>query len=450
MRLITGPLNKQLLVNLLKENITDCTRVRAAVAYAHKDNMKLFEACIQHLKPLEFYGRYDHSVPVDPEVLRWFLHTASPNYVCRLVPDILHSKVIWWVEAGAYIGSANLSDRAWISNIETGVFLTHEELVNHGMEAELLRFFEGVDDRSYPLNEEIYREQLRLKNQRQNLEDLDYTEKRNFDKTRNLPKQEGLAFVEEKRVADQRLKAFEKDWNETLQIMRNIAARVSATEVRPEWIEASVPPGVQADQFLHAYYYNIVKVGHKHPYEEFFTNNSKNPELALKDILAWWKAGDFDHSFEERTIYEWSERLRELLAKDRILQLSQQEFVDLIFRVHAVRDHAIKQGNAFLGLPDAPQVADEKVLRFASWLWLQKSKGGKSPLELIHYTVWGSGEVARRLWNATRDENWSIPHIGLSSLGEIVGWARPNDFPPRNMRTSKGLRALGFNVKVGT
>ncbi|EMO0332932.1 hypothetical protein RXE55_006836 [Pseudomonas aeruginosa] len=27
--------------------------------------------------------------------------------------------------------------------------------------------------------------------------------------------------------------------------------------------------------------------------------------------------------------------------------------------------------------------------------------------------------------------------------------ARPDEFPPRNMRTSKGLRALGYNVRIG-
>ena len=34
------------------------------------------------------------------------------------------------------------------------------------------------------------------------------------------------------------------------------------------------------------------------------------------------------------------------------------------------------------------------------------------------------------------------------TLGEIVGWANPDLFPPRNMRTSKSLRALGYDVKV--
>lgn len=45
--------------------------------------------------------------------------------------------------------------------------------------------------------------------------------------------------------------------------------------------------------------------------------------------------------------------------------------------------------------------------------------------------------------------DWAIPHVSLSSLGEIVVWARPDEFPPRNMQTSKGLRALGYNVRIG-
>jgi hypothetical protein len=59
----------------------------------------------------------------------------------------------------------------------------------------------------------------------------------------------------------------------------------------------------------------------------------------------------------------------------------------------------------------------------------------------LNYVVWGNGSVSARLWNAIRSDDWAIPHVGLSSLGEIVVWARPDEFPPRNMQTSKGLRA---------
>lgn len=227
MRFIAGPLNKQLLQNLLGDVIEPCTRVRAAVAYANRDNMQLFEACARHLKPLEFYGRYDHTVPVDPAVLKWFLDKASPNYHCKLVPDILHSKVIWWVDAGAYIGSANLSDRAWISNIEAGVFLPHDELAETGMERELLHFFEEVDDRSVPLREEIYLEQRQLADRRLQLSKQDYELEQQFDKKRLLDKNRGLVFVETKRSTEKRFRKFEQEWNDTLQLMRSIAARVS-------------------------------------------------------------------------------------------------------------------------------------------------------------------------------------------------------------------------------
>ena len=450
MKLINGPLNNQLLVKILSENTDQCTRIRAAIAYANKDNLHLFETCCRKLVPLEFYGRYNHTVPIDPEVLRWFLDMASPNYECRLVPDILHSKVIWWIDSGVYIGSANLSFRAWFHNIETGVYLTHEELVNNGMESELVQFFEDLQDRSHPLSEEIYKEQFGLKNLMKDLETKDYQAEESFNKKRRLPKQKGLStVVDKKKSSDQRFRTFEKDWNETLQIMRSIANRISDSSVRPKWVDDSVPKGVQADQFLHAYYYNIVKEGNRHPYEEHFRTNSGNPELALQQILQWWTDADFDHSFEERTIYEWSARLRELLAKDSLLSLNENEFVDLCSRVHAIRDHATKQGNVFLGLPDMPQPAEKKIEQFARWLWPQRSKQGRSPLDLLHYVIWGSGDIAHRLWKAIRDDDWIIPHMGLSTLGEVIGWARPNDYPPRNMRTSKGLRALGYSVKIG-
>ncbi|MFO5699283.1 hypothetical protein ACLBSN_18490 [Klebsiella pneumoniae] len=68
---------------------------------------------------------------------------------------------------------------------------------------------------------------------------------------------------------------------------------------------------------------------------------------------------------------------------------------------------------------------------------------------LLNYVVWGNGSVSARLWNAIRSDDWAIPHVSLSSLGEIVGWGAPGRVPPRNMQTSKGLRALGYNVRIG-
>jgi hypothetical protein len=449
MQFVAGELNSLLLETLLNASMDSCTKVRAAVAYAGDDNFRLFHACQQRLKPLEFYGRYDHLVPIHPNVLKWFLDQASPNLACKLVPDILHSKVIWWVDAGAYIGSANLTGRAWFSNIEAGIFIPQDELLGRGMELELTRFFEAIDDRAHPLTVEVYREQKKLWEQQLPLKEGVHRIERQFERDRQLAKQDNLGTVQEKRSNDKRFQQFEKDWNETLQTMRVVAVLASSNEFRPAWIEPNVPAGVQADQFLHAYYYKQVRDGSRHPYEEFHERNSKNVDAALRDALTWWRRADFDHQWEEQTIYDWSPLLRNSLAKGKILQLSEQQFIEVLTRVHAVRDHALKQDNVLLGLPNSPQTLEDKIAKFGEQLWRQRSPRGRSVLELINHVVWGPGKVAQRIWDGIRSDEWRIPHIGISSLGEIIGWARPDDFPPRNMRTSKGLMALGYKVRIG-
>jgi hypothetical protein len=67
---------------------------------------------------------------------------------------------------------------------------------------------------------------------------------------------------------------------------------------------------------------------------------------------------------------------------------------------------------------------------------------------LLNYVVWGNGSVSARLWNAIRSDDWAIPHVGLSSLGNRRLGA-PRRVSAKNMQTSKGLRALGCNVRIG-
>lgn len=230
MRFIAGTLNNQRLQNLLGEVIGSCTRVCAAVAYVKRDNMQLFEACVQHQKSLEFFGRYDHTVAIAPEVLKWFLDQKSPQYICRLVPDILHAKVIWWEGAGAYIGSANLSQRAWDSNIEAGIFLPQDELIEADMESELQQFFDVVREHARPLNDEIYKEQKQLAERRKDLSMRDYGIEQQFEESRLLPKNGGLNFSEVKQAARRRRVDSKREWNEKRGI---------------EWLEAQIQGSVK-------------------------------------------------------------------------------------------------------------------------------------------------------------------------------------------------------------
>jgi hypothetical protein len=79
-----------------------------------------------------------------------------------------------------------------------------------------------------------------------------------------------------------------------------------------------------------------------------------------------------------------------------------------------------------------------------------KVADGASVLDTLRYVLYegNRGDLPERLWDALTDPRWKIAHFGLSALGELVGWALPDDFPPRNSRTSKALRSLGFDVVV--
>jgi hypothetical protein len=69
---------------------------------------------------------------------------------------------------------------------------------------------------------------------------------------------------------------------------------------------------------------------------------------------------------------------------------------------------------------------------------------------VIDYVLHGGAlnETSERLFKACNDTDLKILHMGVSMLGEMIGWAMPDDFPPRNGRTSKGLKALGFDVTI--
>lgn len=108
--------------------------------------------------------RYDHTVPVSPSLLEKLLANTKNNVFCKLVPDCLHSKIIWWKGYGAYIGSANLTERAWYTNIESGIFLTESDLYSSNLIEQLEEFFDNLAslDSCVDLSKDIIDEQRQL------------------------------------------------------------------------------------------------------------------------------------------------------------------------------------------------------------------------------------------------------------------------------------------------
>jgi hypothetical protein len=352
-------------------------------------------------------------------------------------------------------GSANLTHRAWFSNIEAGVFLDQQDIEDNELAFELEAYFSEVHVRSSELTNEVYLEQLALWKKRS--DDFDAAEKKNaegFEKSRLIPRLPSLTGGASKSAESLLFRRFDKEWNDTLQIMRSIGERFAKEDSRPIWIDKTVPPAVQVDQFLHGFYYQKVREGAGFPVQKFHEANRKNVQAALNEAVGWWVQSDASSFQEEaRNMHVWAPRIRELAAEDRLLHLSASEFVDLISKVHAVRDHVYRSGSLnFAGVDATGWELEKKLEAFGLWLYATPAADGASILELLHRLIWDRKgyppeSITKRLWRAASKE-CSAEHLKLSSLGEILGWARPDLYPPRNNRTSKSLKALGYDVAV--
>lgn len=447
MKLIANGLNKEFFRSLLPPSGAELDGVVAAIAYGD-DKTQLLQHCIDHKHRLDIWMRYDHTVPVSPIFLEKLLLNAKNNIFCKLVPDALHSKVIWWKGYGAYIGSANLTDRAWNSNIEAGVFFNESDLNDSGMLEQLTDFFDNLDSLNvtFDLTKEIIQEQrmfLELKKEQDKEIRIRATK-------RKVPVWEGVSFIDDRKSKDKRKDNFHKEWQSTLATIRNIASQIN--DFRPSWISADIPAYWQVDQFLHAYYYNQVRqCDNTFPYEEYFQINSKNPQSTLLKMLSWWKSLPTPPSQEDHNLYVNAPLIQECLSKDRIDLLTNDDLKNILRATHATMDHLIKMSTESLGRPNQKSLTrEERLPLFTDWLMNQRN-GKDQPLsQLLKFVLYGGKPemMWERIYLAGKHDDYRFAHYGINSIAEVAGWARPEDTPPRNGRTNKALRALGYPVKV--
>ncbi len=445
MRFIMGGINGHYLRDITENAAINTEEVIAAVAYA-ADSSLLFDWCLQNAIPLKFYGRLDDGVAVSPTILTAFLQRKSQNFVCRLVQHH-HAKVIWWRGVGIYIGSANLTGSAWYKNVEAGCFFSEEE-ISEEMAGDILELFTTLEAHSTPLTEELLTEM----NERAKTlarAALDPTE---FWRSPSFTKWSGLVQTSPKKAADKRKQVFLEEWHSTLQDLRDIGERVGRLENRPVWISNSAPIGAQADQFLHAHYYQRTFDGRKARYVEFFEKNKTRRDDAFAEAMLWWRKLPSAPSREDEMLDVTAPFLQNALSEGELAEMDEDTFFRVCFGVHSIKDYARRVPNRAVGLPEngTRYTISQKVTALAHRIWNVQSSGGTQVKELLKFVLYGgSGEqLPERLWRAVSDPTWKIDGLGISSLGELVGWALPDRFPPRNGRTSKALRSLGYNVTV--
>lgn len=445
MRLVLSAINGEYLRDIIETAGPSTERVDAAVAYVSREDL-LFNWCWKYEIPLRFFGRYDETVPISPPILRRFLDRRSARYTCKLVRKF-HAKVIWWHGVGAYIGSANLSDSAWYRNVEAGTFYDETELVALGLDIELKHFFSTLELHGSPLTDEICSAiELRAK-QLAKIRDADAADAKAALDNPHVQPWDGLVQTPRKAASERQRDEFLKEWNSTLTLLRNLSVKLD--DNRPAWVREDAPAGAHVDQFLHAHYYNRVMEKGRSLFEEHHLENVRDPDSAERKAMEWWHNLKTPPSNEDRMLNDWAPYLRDALSIDGLRNETPEHLFAIFQRVHAIADHARRIPNQIVNLPSTRQYAmDEKTSALAQRIFDARSDGGATVFDLLRFVLHDGdpSEVPSRLWEGLKNPKWKIDHIGQSALGEIVGWALPDRYPPRNSRTSKALRSLGHAV----
>lgn len=140
------------------------TKLKIAMAYDDVTQGDWLSKCLKQKQiNLFFYGRMEEdfngiSYDLFNKVLKYpYLKKCKVFYSSPSdSPISLHAKVLFFENYGAYVGSANLTKRAWLNNVECGNWYNKKDLKKHAEDLNL--FFDKLD--VHPLCNDLNRKDL--------------------------------------------------------------------------------------------------------------------------------------------------------------------------------------------------------------------------------------------------------------------------------------------------
>ena len=431
-----------------------CEGVDAAVAYVTNCDL-LFDLCTALKIPFHLRCLCNHEAQPSSPIVDRFLNGPG-DWDLSLTQGYFHAKVIWFRGAGAYIGSANLTQNAWWHNCEAGLFLDEQELLNQGLDQEIQTLLDHVDGRSRAA---VHSDLDAIRKLRSDLRDrdLDVEERRRKlfeDHFERVPGKRSVGRpqrkLERKRTA--RRDNFIQEWTSTLSLLQKLQRSLDEDRKPRPWVPADTPLSVEVDQILTWYYEERItrhEGGAAAVAATFHASNQGDGDANFRDVLTGWQTTTEMVGFIRDSLRDWAPELRGRLQPGELRKLDADGLYEILRRSHAIRLHGYRVRNDVLGLPGDTHLEGEERLRlFAKWLWERETTKEKRTIQaVLSYVLWDDREpAARRLWKAAKDpaSGWMIPRFKVSSLGELLGWARPDEFPPRNNRVSRALHALGY------
>ncbi len=458
MKLVGNALNGSYFPDLVSDADTPAlTEIHLAMAYV-RDMDAIFELATKRDVPLRLFALVNEDGFPSTEVVRRFVSSGRVRWQLFLTRDFYHPKIARFVGVGAYIGSANLTQKAWWQNLECGIWLDEAELVQQGWDEELDNMFGVIRGRSREAVKADIDTLGRIATRRKELAERQKALRAFADKElANVPGGQPPARVSKPEKGDggKARAQFVSRWQDCLGTLQRLQDLVS-TLPRPAWVNADVHPAFVFDQASEWWYDHHIRRNKEDDdrdteIESLHQRNAGRGDRAVRDALAEWSEFDGSGGWPwPKWANEHPKRLNLLLQPPALRELNESTLSEIVFLAHAWREHIRQTSDEGMGLRKG-MTLEGRCEAFARFLIQAKTAEGNNGIrEVLQFALWGAPENdhAARVWSATHTPRWKLPRLGESSLGELIGYARPNDCPPRNDRAVRTLRAWGFDVRV--
>ena len=448
MKIILGSINNNHLHDIMKETAHSTKEVWAAVAYAYKQEL-LFDWCRENSIPLTFYGRLDHRIAVDIDILEKFLKKKyGEQSECFLVEEH-HAKVIWWKGLGVYIGSANLTDKAWNENIEAGCYFKNHE-INKSMEADLNLLFARLCGERTELSQELLDDLKKEKAANPPTSNRDRIYRKYGKKSRGL-KVAPSTRDKSNQKRSKKVERFLGEQRRVMDILIQIQRHFDEPSLYPQWVPSRTPKAWQVDQFLNWYYQDNKMMKKIENVEQLHNQNNSSKEDTLLEAVKHWRRLKKSPHDQEELLKKSMPYVHEKLSVKNIDRLSEGDLYNVLSMVNASRQYATRANKKTLGLHKSNANPEDRLRHLAKQIFHNTSKDGLDFKATLKYLIYGNADIEflQRLWECCGDkQRYKIKFLGQNTLWEMAGWAMPEKYPPANDRVRKALRGLGYDISI--
>ncbi|AUN97327.1 hypothetical protein C0V70_04215 [Bacteriovorax stolpii] len=458
MKIFANEINNNYFRNLVNM-VPKASKLEVAVAYITEET--LFAEALKYNIPVSIWTLMNDETSIRTlEILKKY--SQYPKFKISVFRDHFHAKAIWFHGVGCYFGSANLSDSALNKNIELGVFVNQLDAAQETNLQDLKAFFYSLKDYSAIVDFKT------ISNLHSKIKKLNWSaslgeiRKEKKEDLNELIKYLDEIFKNVKEPSRNQTKDslskhhFITEWKSTIQLLNETASDYKQFGKKPIWIPIKTHINIEIDRMLSWYYDNHIKdrkQGNVYSIiQELHDDNVGKGKENMELVFKLWSDLKEEPEFGLADFFEReSFIIADHLSPSRILNLNDEELATVVYHCHALSGY-IDKFNSYEDLGIERKKGTRVSLKDKSLAYVKSTLSGTndeglSIKDVLNYFIWGDGLLEQRLWDCLGgDTKYTFSGIGRSSLGELIGRARPSEFPVRNERISRTLYALGFDV----